>query len=140
MALEVYRHRCGGIPQHPLHHLRVGSRAQPERRRRVAQVVDAQLGTADRHFGSRQPTERCQFVSRRVNRPGFCGGLNPREDADRASIEEVSAGVAGPGDAACRGARKEDAELSLNQAVIRVGTRSGGRAAAVSGLTRAALP
>ena len=37
---------------------------------------------------------------RELNRPGLCGGSDSAKDDDHASIEEVSAGVAGPGHAA----------------------------------------
>jgi len=41
VAIAVHRHCGGGVPQHPLHHLRVRARGQPQRCRGVAQIMNA---------------------------------------------------------------------------------------------------
>jgi len=39
VPIKVHRHRGGGVPQQPLHHLRVRASGQPQRCRGVAQIV-----------------------------------------------------------------------------------------------------
>ena len=46
VPVRVHRHGSCGVSQYSLHHFRISARRQPHRSRRVAQIVNAQLGVA----------------------------------------------------------------------------------------------
>ena len=64
VPVQVHRHGSGGVPQYSLDHFRISARRQPHRSRRVAQIMNAQLGPPIVTFASRQLIDRCQFVFR----------------------------------------------------------------------------
>ena len=59
VGVDVQGHRGGRVPQHPLHRLHVRSRADRERCRRVAKVVDCHALEAGRVECRHEPGPRC---------------------------------------------------------------------------------
>ena len=101
VAVEVHRHGRRGVPQDPLHHLRVGARAEPERRAGVPQVVNAQRRPADGRGGLTPADRRFQFDSLSgpppVRSNSQCRGSCPPprvDDRHQLGDEQYGAGAA----------------------------------------------
>ena len=57
VPVQVEGHARGGMSKHPLHHLRVSPRTQPDRRRAVPKIVHPQTWPTDHLLGVR-PSDR----------------------------------------------------------------------------------
>ena len=75
VPIKVHRHSGGGVPQHPLDHLRVRACGQPQRRRCVAQIVNAHIRHSGCHPGG-PPADRPLPV-RLPQRPAAWGSEQP---------------------------------------------------------------
>ena len=72
VPVQVHRHGSCGVPQYSLDHFRISARRQPHRSRRVAQIVNAQLGPPNRRL-CLTPTDRplpVRFPQRTARRRG----------------------------------------------------------------------
>ena len=69
VTVQVHRHRRGGMPQHPLNHLRISASTQPDRRRGMTKIMNAEARHPGRHCGS-TPADRSLPV-RLLQRPAF---------------------------------------------------------------------